>query len=417
MNRCLFRKFANYIRKVFRFEDFLTELTDLRRKPLIAAATVVLGVIYGTVLRIRAVAEIERECREGFLKKRVGPFSDDTAGYALDRLDSQSLRNGWHQLARIMKRNGMIRDGRFGSLIVGVLDGIETLSSYYRHCDRCQERQVTVKEKGVEKKVTQYYHRFVVLCLIGHAFPIPLELEPMQPGEGEVECALRLLTRVRRALGARFLDAVAADALYCTPAFFAGCSALGLECVSILKGNQAEFLREALMQKEQAAPSQRVETATESILLWDLPEVDWATADQNMRVILAERTVKNPPRRRPGQKEKYAPKAFNAFVFSPGLRAVPAGKAFDIGRHRWDIDASLFQDMTQNWFLKHPTVHFPTAYENMLILRLIAYFLAMFFTCRHINARRKTPLLYSYLATLLYQDAVIDNTFQFPLRL
>ena len=79
--------------------------------------------------------------------------------------------------------------------------------------------------------------------------------------------------------------------------------------------------------------------------------------------------------------------------------------------------AALFQDLAQHWFIKHPTIHFPTAYENLLIIRLIAYFLAMFFTCRHINARRKTPLLFSYLATLLYQSAVIDPVPAQSLRL
>ena len=112
MNHCLFRKFESYVRKVFRSEGFLAELTDRRQHPLIKMSTVVRGLLDGTVLRIRAVVELERECRQGFLKKRGGPFNDDTAGYALEHLDSQSLRAGWHGLARVMKRDGMIRDGR-----------------------------------------------------------------------------------------------------------------------------------------------------------------------------------------------------------------------------------------------------------------------------------------------------------------
>ncbi len=69
---------------------------------------------------------------------------------------------GWYMLARRAKRNGMLRDSPFHDFIVGVFDGIETTSSYNRHCPRCLSRLVET-DKG--KKV-QYYHRAVVLTLI-----------------------------------------------------------------------------------------------------------------------------------------------------------------------------------------------------------------------------------------------------------
>ena len=415
MGYSLIRQFEAYVRKVFHWPGFLAGLEDRRKHPQVPLPSVVCAILYGTIMRRRALMEIERECRDGFLKSRVGPCSDDTMSYALDHLDPASLRAGWHRLAKIIKRNGMVREGHFGSLIVGVLDCIETLASYHRHCACCLERQVTVKEQDVVRTVTQYYHRSVVLCLIGYDFPIPLELELLWPGEGEVECALRLLARVRQELGPRFLDGLVADSLYCTPGFFNSCAALDIAVAAVLKANQPALLDETLQLKALSPPPLKLDTDDESVLLWDLPQVDWATAGQDVRAILAERTRKRMPQRKPGEKEKYAQQVFNAFVFSSGWPTVSTLTAFNIGRRRWDIDAALFQDLTQNWHLKHPTAHFATAYVNILIVRLIAYLLAMFFNCRHINARRNNPLAYLHLATLLYQAAVRDADVRFPL--
>ena len=40
-------------------------------------------------------------------------------------------------LARRAKRNGMLRDSPFHDYIVGVLDGIETFSSYKKQFGKC----------------------------------------------------------------------------------------------------------------------------------------------------------------------------------------------------------------------------------------------------------------------------------------
>jgi hypothetical protein len=77
----------------------------------------------------------------------------------------------------------------FHDYIVGVFDGIETYSSYNIKCDRCLSRVVETK-KG--NKI-QYYHRAVVLTLVGYDFSIPIGLEMIRKGEDEVNCALRLL--------------------------------------------------------------------------------------------------------------------------------------------------------------------------------------------------------------------------------
>jgi hypothetical protein len=94
------------------------------------------------------------------------------------------------------------------------------------------------------------------------------------------------------------------------------------------------------------------------------------------------------------------------FVFSKEINHLPSEVVYSIGRHRWDIDAKIFMDMVKHWHLKHKTLHFKNAYENMLSIRLIAYFVFMFFFFRHINSRRKKKIkTYIQMAIILYRSA------------
>ena len=92
----------------------------------------------------------------------------------------------------------------------------------------------------------------------------------------------------------------------------------------------------------------------------------------------------------------------NVFAFSKDINHLPPEIVYSIGRHRWDIDANIFMDMVKHWHLKHKTLHFENAYENMLSIRLISYLVFMFFFFRHINSRRKKKIkLYIEMAKKL----------------
>ena len=145
-------------------------------------------------------------------------------------------------------------------------------------------------ETNKGKKI-QYYHRAVVLILVGYDFPIPIGLEMIKKGEDEVKCALRLLKRIIENLGVRFLDIAICDALYCKPDFFNECKKLGIVPGAILKDNQENLLESARAQKKVTSPVIKRETDKEKLELWDFGEVFWDTADQDVRVIWADREV------------------------------------------------------------------------------------------------------------------------------
>jgi len=157
----LIYNFEKYSAKVFKIGDFVSLLEDNRKNPDIDIKNIFWGYFLGSTLRMKATSTIEEETRKGILKNRVGDISDDTIGYGLDHLDVETIQKGWYMLARRAKRNGMLRDSRFHDYIVGVFDGIETYSSYNRHCPGCLSRVV---ETNKGKKI-QYYHITMGSCV------------------------------------------------------------------------------------------------------------------------------------------------------------------------------------------------------------------------------------------------------------
>lgn len=106
-----------------------------------------------------------------------------------------------------------------------------------RCCEECAQRKVKVKGE----EVTEYYHRAAVFYLIGFKIALPLDIEMIRPGEGEVSAAKRLVQRAFTRYG-RFFDVVLTDALYLEASFYNLCLTHGKEVISVLKGDQRLLL-------------------------------------------------------------------------------------------------------------------------------------------------------------------------------
>lgn len=121
-------------------------------------------------------------------------------------------------------------------MLVVCLDANEQFNSQCRCCPECCQRQIKVRDKdGREQEVTQYYHRQVDAQIIGPDFSAILDLEPIQPGEDEAAAALRLLGRMRRLYGVRFIDVVTVDAWYAKSPFLRAVEKMGWGWVGVLK--------------------------------------------------------------------------------------------------------------------------------------------------------------------------------------
>src|SRR5258708_37363809 len=196
-------------------------------------------------MQIPSLLQIEAECHDGALAKRIGPISDDTLGYALERQSPDPVFALSCEIARRLKRNGVLRSDWSRGWVVGAVDGIEICSSFARCCDACMEREVQHKVNGEMQTDIQYYHRIVVVVLVSTDFPIPLGVRFQKNGETEVSCALAQLQDLVGQLGRRFLDVLVGDALYLQAPFVKAVEDLGLDWAFTLKENHPDLLREA----------------------------------------------------------------------------------------------------------------------------------------------------------------------------
>lgn len=403
-------RFEAYLDKVFSFSDLVSSLPEGRQFPQHCWQKVFDAVFLGAAMQIPSLLQIEAECHHGALAKRIGPISDDTIGYALERQSPQPVFALSCEIARRLKRNGVLRSARSRGLVVAAVDGIEICSSFVRLCDACMEREVQHKVNGEMKTDIQYYHRIVAVVLVNTDFPIPLGVRFQKNGEGEVACALALLQDLVGQLGRRFLDVLVGDALYLQAPFVKAVERLGLDWAFTLKENQPELLREAERLTQESPAGVHAEPDRE-IRYWHLPEVDWPVADRQVRVV---KTVRTEHQRRVTVSKKDAQpmkgktamtqQSTNFYVTNFELGSISPLFIHQLSRSRWRIDTEVFQTITTDCHLKHPAVHQTTALVVLTMIRFLAYTLSLVFYQRQVcsHAGQKCETFHEFAKRLAY---------------
>jgi len=404
------RQFETYLNKVFDWSARVAALPEGRQSPSHPWPKVFDCVFLGGAVQIPNVHRLEAECKRGVLRQRIGNLSEDAMGYALQRQDPASLFALGCEVARRLKRNGVLHSDWARGRLVAAVDGIEICSSFFRCCEACMEREIEHKVDGQIRKDTQYYHRIVAVVLVSTDFPVPLGLRFQRPGEDEVACALALLQELDQQLGRRFLDVLVADALYLRSGFVQEMEDLQLEWVVTLKENQPELLAEA--QRLSSGPAPRSwSTPQEEFQLWHLPEVYWQAADRSLRVVKTfriqkkhrvELTPSGSPKREKRKKEEVREESTNYYASNLELGSIPPTFIHQLGRSRWQVDTDAFQTLTTQAHLKQPSVHQTCALVVLTMIRVLAYTLSLVFYHRQVVSHaRQTPPSFSEMARLL----------------
>jgi Transposase DDE domain len=390
-------RFEAYLDKVFGFSDLVTALPEGREYPQHPWKKVFDAVFLGAAMQIPSLLQIEAECREGSLAGRIGPISDDTIGYALQRQSPEPVFALSCEIARRLKRNGVLRSIWSRGLVVAAVDGIEICSSFVRCCDACMEREIEHKVNGEMRTDIQYYHRIVVVAVVSTPFPIPLGLRFQKNGEGEVACALALLQDLDHRLGRRFLDVLVGDALYMQAPFVKEVERLDLVWAFTLKENQPDLLREAQRFTQESPTGVHTEPERE-IRYWHLPEVDWPVADRLVRVVKTVRleqlrrvTVTEKDGHRIKSKTAVTQESTNFYATNFELGSVSPLFIHQFSRSRWRIDTEVFQTITTDCHLKHPAVHQTTALVVLTMIRFLAYTLSLVFYHRQVRSHARGP--------------------------
>jgi hypothetical protein len=403
-------RFETYLDKVFGFSDLVGALPEGRQSPRHSWQKVCDAVFLGAAMQIPSLLQIEAECRSGALAKRIGPISDDTMGYALQRQSPESVFALGCEVARRLKRNGVLRSGWSRGLVVAAVDGLEICSSFARCCDACMRREVQHKVRGELRTDIQYYHRIVAVVVVSTPVPIPLGVRFQKDGEAEVPCALALLQDLIHHLGRRFLDLLVGDALYLQAPFVKGVERLGLDWAFTVKENQPDLLCEA--ERFTAGPPAGVESEPDRELRWwHVPQIDWPAGDRLVRVVKTVRidrkrevTVQPEGDRLHKSKSEVAEESTNFYATNFELGAIPPLFIHQLSRSRWRIDAEVFQTITTDCHLKHPAVHQSTALVVLTMLRLLAYTLSLVFYQRQIcsHARGRCDTFREFAKRLAY---------------
>jgi len=320
------------------------------------------------------------------------------------------------EIARRLKRNGVLRSDWSRGLVVAAVDGIEICSSFVRCCDACLQREVQHKVRGELRTDIQYYHRIVAVVVVSTPFPIPLGIRFQKDGETEVSCALALLKDLVGQLGRRFLDLLVGDALYLQAPFVKEVERLGLGWAFTLKDNQPELLREA--ERFTAGPPGAAQSdSKQELRCWHLPQVDWPAADRLVRVVKTVRvdhkrqvTVRQDGAHLQKSKIGLALESTNFYATNFELAAIPPAFIHQLSRSRWRIDAEVFQTITTDCHLKHPAVHQSTALVVLTMIRMLAYALSSLFYHRQVcsHARGSSEGFHEFAKRLAYGFAALS---------
>jgi hypothetical protein len=356
------------------------------------------------VLRLRSFNALEQELRVG---KRweawVGSRkpSADTIGRVVAKMSPDELRQVLAAIHRSAWRRKAIHTRPGESYRVVAMDGHEIGASRARCCPCCLVREITC---GAET-VSEYYHRVVVAQWVGVKPPAILDLELINPDEGEVVAARRLLERVLRQ-HTRLIDVISADALYLEAPFFRLVLDAGKHLVVVMKQERRDLYQDAERLRSLVQPKILVD-GPRTTRLWDIPDLStFTTLGRPVRVVWAEEET----RRRKivgGEPKEVLEKKTWIWVTDLPAATVPAAKIQLWGHDRWDLENRGFNELSSLWHMDHYFIHDPTAIETLLLTLAIAFLTTYLFYERNLKAPARRHLTRLAMAARLADDLVL----------
>jgi hypothetical protein len=357
--------FDAYVDKVFHLRDAFSSLRDARQDPDIPATAVFQALFYGFVFRLPSFKALEADIAQPQLQKHIGaprPFRDDTLRYSLASFFTEPLEQMLVAVSRRLKRNKAFDPGRVQGHLVAALDGVEVLSSFSRCCPDCLQRRVTCTgADGQPVERIQYYHRAVGCQIVSSPVKAILGLEWVAPGEGEDKAALRLLARLLHLYGSRFFDILLLDSLYAQAPVLKLAKETGWGLVITLKQENRDLYQDAfgLFSAREADDrfTEQNSCQTREVRLWSEAGLPFSSGcPQPVRVVHSkEALTENHYRRGQLQPETTFHQwvwidTLNPEVFSPR-------QVWRLGHSRWKLENNGWNDLTQNWALKHGFLH------------------------------------------------------------
>lgn len=377
MNRLA--QFLHYAQKVFALLKLLRTLGDGRSQPEIPALPLIVSLLLGVVTRVPSYLDLAQQTRRRRWRHLCGlknPVGDDIFGYMTERLRLEDWRRAQAQVVKTLKHNKALESCKIRGLLFLSLDANEHFKSRSRCCPSCLQRQIEVRgEDGQTHKVTEYYHRYVFAQINGPKINALLDLEPIGPGEDECAAALRLLGRVRRLYGPRFVDGITADAWYAKGPFIQAVDKLGWLWVVVLKQEGREVYQEAQQLSRGQKPCESFEDPQRKrqVKLWAVDDLAFSEGyDRQVRVVRSEeRWVEKHIR---GDHKESKPQCSQwVWAVCLQLKSDAAELTYQAGHRRWGIENKAFNELTQGYHLEHCYHHEPTSMLVQMLVLILAF--------------------------------------------
>jgi hypothetical protein len=357
--------FTTYINKVFAFRQAIGRLRDARHDPHISPQTVFLALFHAFLFRLTSFKQLEADLAQRQLRVWIGAeraFGDDTLRYSLCGFALDPLEQMLVDINRRLKRNKALDQGRVQGRIVAALDGIEILSSYSRCCEFCLQRRVRSQDpEGNPVEQIQYYHRAVGCQIVSAPVKPFLAIEWVRPGEGEDTAAFRLLRRLPELYGSRFFDLLLLDSLYAQALLLKLAKQMDWEVVIPLKQQNRQLYQSAMGLFENRPAdyrgSENAGSAQTEFAIWDTEGLPFSEDyPEPIRVVRSEEKVTRHHRRR-GKLQSETTEQEWMWITNLGRQAFPAPLVRRLGHDRWKNENNGWNDLTQNWALKHGFLH------------------------------------------------------------
>jgi SEC-C motif len=395
-------QFEKYACQGFALPQLLASLSDSRRRPDIPTFDVVNSLFHTALLRIPSLNALEGDLQESDFQKLIGrrptpevkAFSADVVANVLDKLHLGGVRCAIQEVIDQAERNKVFREGSYGALRCVAIDGWEPFSSSDRHCPHCLVRHLKLKRaSGETEEVEQYYHRYVVAMLLGPVVDVVLAIEPVlneearrdlvgehAGHEGELTAARRLVQNLHQRYGG-FIDLIVGDALYANGPFMTLLQDCGYDGVLVLKKENNEPFQEALAlwQGQPGCETYQDCENQEQVEFWDAYDIQTLdTYRGELRVLRAQIT-------KPAQ----APTTWCFALVGRRARRLSRRTGLKVGRARWHIEDTGFNQWIQYWNLGHVFRHTANALLALLLLWTLAFNLLQLFVYRRLKRPRR----------------------------
>ena len=245
----------------------------------------------------------------------------------------------------------------------------------------CERKHKTVNGEDVD-----YYYRMTACNLLNTQIDLPLDAEPILPGENEVASAKRMIERLCNNYS-RLFDVIVADALYMEGPFVNYCVGIGKDVIIVLKNNYPSLIEDAQGLFRRMEPDiWHINGRT--IQVWDADGFKTDTIDAPLRVLHTVETYTEKVKKDGQIIEREVIKSWWWATTIPSQR-LRTKDLWKIGRSRWQIENNIFNTLSQHWSLNHCYKHDPIAIVNFILMLFIAFTMVQCFYKRNLKPQMR----------------------------